>query len=290
MSKDEKHEAPIIIINKKGGHGHHGGSWKVAFADFMTAMMAFFLLMWLLGGTSDEEKKQIAGYFQHPEEYKPIYDISFTALISPATNIPAPASSPDTYDSDKTHKSKETPEEQPIDAQTAEMDKIELQNLKNALEDQIDKNPDVAPYKDQIRLSSTPEGLRVEIIDNAKRPMFLPGSAKMSENAYNILLKLAPTINRVPNKISISGHTDSKPLQNNMDYSNWDLSADRANEARRSLEEGGLAPQKIARVVGMADMVVYDKKDPEGPLNRRISIIILNKQTEREIVKPTVVF
>jgi len=255
-------EQPVIIkkIIKKGGHAHHGGAWKLAYADFVTAMMAFFLLMWLLGSTDEKTRKGISEYFQDP----------YKASLIDKGQIP-------TLD-------EIAPTE--IDRQAEKNDRMQLEMLKEKIQDMIDANPKLSEVKEQIKLETTPEGLRVQIIDNKNMPMFKLASSETEPQIRLILRAMAPVINKLPNKITINGHTDARPFPDNrMGYSNWELSSDRANAARYELNHGGLAEDKILRVTGLSASIPYNPADPHDPMNRRISIIVMNKKTEQHILQ-----
>ncbi len=282
--------APIIIKKvKKGGHGHHGGSWKVAFADFATAMMAFFLLMWLMGSTTEEQKGAISEYFNNPSA------IAGTSTVPSPTSIQGPGGASTSMiqlgggmELHKQSDSADGPPQQAISDDDAEkraeeLDRERLNLLLQELKDAIDAREALAKFKDQILLDITPEGVRIQIVDHDRRSMFPLGSARLEEYSAQILFELASIIKTVPNKISVSGHTDIKPyLANN--YSNWELSADRANAARRALVTGGLPTEKVGRVVGLASSVLLDAAVPDSPINRRISIIVMNRRTEEAIL------
>lgn len=293
-NKDEA-VAPIIIKRvRKGGHGHHGGSWKVAFADFATAMMAFFLLMWLMGATTEEQKGAISEYFNNPSNVQGSSPVpsptpiqgpggASTSMIKlgggmelhhePSPPAEAAPPTPGTQ-------AQVTPDD---DAEReAQLDSERLQALLAELQAAIDQRESLAKFKDQILLDVTPEGVRVQIIDHERRSMFPLGSAKLEEFSQNILFELAKIIDTVPNRISISGHTDVKPYVA-INYSNWELSADRANAARRALIAGGFPADKVGRVVGLASSVLLDTTTPHSPINRRISIVVMNKRTEAAI-------
>ena len=255
-------EQPVIIkkIIKKGGHAHHGGAWKLAYADFVTAMMAFFLLMWLLGATDEKTRKGISEYFQDPYEASRIDK----GLIPTLEEI-APTE---------------------IDRQADENDQLKLEMLKEKIQDMIDANPKLAEVKDQIKLETTPEGLRVQIIDNKNMPMFKLASSETEPQIRLILRAMAPVINKLPNKITINGHTDARPFPGRRKgYTNWELSSDRANAARYELNDGGLAEEKILRVTGLSASIPYNPANPDDPMNRRISIIVMNKKTEQHILQ-----
>lgn len=262
-------EQPVIKkIIKKGGHAHHGGAWKLAYADFVTAMMAFFLLMWLLGSTDEKTRKGISEYFQDP----------YKASLVDKGQIPS--------------LDEKAPTE--IDPQAEKNDKVQLEMLKEKIQDMIDATPKLSEVKEQIKLETTEEGLRVQIIDNNNTPMFKLASSESEPQIRLILKALAPVINTLPNKVTVNGHTDARPFPGNRKgYSNWELSTDRANVARYELNNGGLSEAKILRVTGLSDSIPYNPKDPMDPMNRRISIIVMNKKAEQKVLhdagnKPTV--
>ena len=295
MGRADGEVAPIIIKKiRKGGHGHHGGSWKVAFADFATAMMAFFLLMWLMGSTTEEQKGAISEYFNNPSAVPGTSTVpSPTAVNGPGgastsmiklgggmelhTNTAPPTDSPSLSSGAP---AQITPEQAQAEAEKIDKERLEalLQDLKKA----IDERESLASFKDQILLDVTPEGVRIQIIDHDRRSMFPLGSAKLEPYSSAILRELASIVVKVPNHISISGHTDVRPY-GKPNYSNWELSADRANAARRALLDGSLPPEKVGRVVGLASSVLLDPAEPESPINRRISIVVMNKKTEEAI-------
>ncbi|MDH5632214.1 MAG: flagellar motor protein MotB [Gammaproteobacteria bacterium] len=282
---------PIIIKKIVGGHGHHGGAWKVAFADFATAMMAFFLLLWLMGSTTKEQKGAISEYFNNPSQTPGASQSPNTSPIQgpggSSTSLIELGGAMDITDGSGDDPEKEFNKEN-IDAQTAEqiaeaLEEKRLESLMESLKHAIEQSQALKPYKDQLFLDISPEGLRIQIVDKENRPMFDSGSANLKNYTDEILRELAGFINTVPNKISITGHTDSTLFGSRRDYTNWELSADRANAARRSLLAGGMDPTKSGRVVGLSDTVPFDKTNPENPINRRISIIVMNKKTEDAI-------
>ncbi len=273
---------PIIIKKiKKGGHGgHHGGSWKVAYADFVTAMMAFFLLLWLLNVSEPEQIKGIAGYFQSPSPINAAGGAS-TSMISLGKNKDESRGN-----GDQARESNEQDSFSPEYTEAfLEFELRQLQALKDELEYAIDTIPALTSFKDQLILEITDEGLRIQIVDKDKRPMFDVGSAVMKSYAKKILKEIAPLLNSVPNKISLSGHTDATRYLTQRGYSNWELSSDRANASRRELVTAGISSEKISRVVGLASKVPFDVDKPFAPINRRIAIIVLNKKTEDAIMK-----
>jgi chemotaxis protein MotB len=297
MAAKDDAVAPIIIKRvKKGGHAHHGGSWKVAFADFATAMMAFFLLMWLMGATDEKQKGAISEYFNNPSA------IAGASTVPSPTSIQGPGSSstsmiklgggmelhkdPSPAAEDKPPspgaQADVTPEE--AEKLAEKLDAERLEGLLGQLRDAVDQRETLAQFKDQILLDVTPEGVRIQIVDHERRSMFPLGSAVLEGYSANILGELAGIVNSVPNRISVSGHTDIRPYVK-LNYSNWELSADRANAARRALIIGGLPGEKVGRVVGLASSVLLDSQAPDSPLNRRISITVMNKRTEDAITQ-----
>ena len=283
-------EQPIIIkkIKKKGGHGHHGGAWKIAYADFVTAMMAFFLLMWLLGSTDEATKKGISEYFQNPFAVAMSGGESVGSRTSP---INAGGADLTSQDAGQVHMGEETPpppiETTPenIEKMAEQQEKAKLEQLQQKIQSMLDANAQLAEYRDQIKLESTPEGLKIQIIDAQNRPMFKLASSGVEECAKMILRQLAPMINELPNKVTINGHTDALPFPSNKSgYSNWELSSDRANVARHELNQGGLGEEKVLRIVGLASSIPYNTKNVNDPMNRRISIIVMNKKTENQVL------
>ncbi|OIQ85495.1 motility protein B [mine drainage metagenome] len=282
----DENTQPIIVKKiKKGGHGHHGGAWKIAYADFVTAMMAFFLLMWLLGSTSKEQQQAIADYFNNPSAIQGPGGTS-TSMIKIGGGKDVTYSEGDTKKgSNPEDKIKKTEETKPEVGQITEDDKQRLLELKKELEKEIDASEALKPFKDQLLIDITKEGLRIQIVDKENRPMFNSGSAVLQAYAVKILNEIGKVINHVPNRISLSGHTDATPYSRSSGaYTNWELSADRSNASRRALVEGGMDVDKVARVVGLSSAVPFDKANPLNPINRRISIIVLNKQTEDAIL------
>lgn len=278
---------PIVIKKvKKGGHGAHGGAWKLAYADFVTAMMAFFLLMWLLGSVDQNKLKGIAEYFKDP--WKP--SLSGGEAAGDAVSVIKGGGDDITQSDGQVKMTNEGKREQlieanEVDSQAIMEDEKQLEALEKKIEKMVKTNPLLQQFENQIKLDITAEGLRVQIIDQEKRPMFGAASARMEPYAAQILDQIAPVINELPNRISITGHTDATPFPGSgQGYTNWELSADRANAARKELVRGGLKEEKIMRVIGLASSVALDKEHPLDPINRRISIIVMNKETEDAIL------
>ena len=321
-------ERAIIVVKrrKRGAHVHHGGAWKVAYADFVTAMMAFFLVMWIVTAVSKEQRAAIFDYFKNPsmEPGKSVQPApgqmgpggastspinlgggldATRQRISPvkdmgATAAPVPARGDQTKDgatsqqlvasAQQTASEEEKKIEQQVKAAQQEAEHKQLESLMAELREAVSKSQALQPFKDQLLLDITPEGVRIQIVDDQNRPMFDVGSARLRDYSKSILSELATYLSSVPNRISLTGHTDVRPYPGNGGYSNWELSADRANAARRALITGGLADDKIARVVGLASSVLFDKEHPENPINRRISIIVMTKQAEADALKSDV--
>jgi len=278
-------EQPIIIKKiKKAGHGgHHGGAWKIAYADFVTAMMAFFLLMWLLGSTDEATKKGISEYFQNPFAVA----MSGGQSVGDRTSIiNAGGSDLTSQDAGQVKQGEEVPPPpEDIEQLAEQQEKVKLEQLQKKIESMLDANPKLAEFRDQIKLEVTPEGLKIQIIDAKNRPMFKLASSGIEDYAKMILHELAPVINELPNKVSINGHTDALPFPvNKSGYSNWELSSDRANVARFELTNGGLAEAKVLRIVGLASSIPYNHQNANDPMNRRISIIVMNKKTENQVL------
>jgi len=254
--------------------GHHGGAWKIAYADYVTAMMAFFLVMWLLSLVPREDLTSIAQYFRMPLRVAmqggPKIDVSEKA-------VPGGSPSPIPNISALTQQRAPT---QKIGGSTA--DRKRLQSFKRDLENLIRIDPVLHEFRPQLLLDITNEGLRIQIVDAQNRPMFATGSAQMQPYMRDILRALAPAFNRMPYRMTITGHTDSvQYATGERYYSNWELSADRANAARRELVYGSLQEDKIKQVLGLSSTVPLVKGDPLAAVNRRISIVVLNRQAER---------
>ena len=278
---------PIIVKRiKKHGGGHHGGAWKIAYADFVTAMMAFFLLMWLLGSTTKGDLNGISEYFKTPlkvalEGGSGSGDSS-SVIKGGGKDLTRQEGQVRATDDPAVKKTFNlTAAKQALEAEEAKR----LQALKERIETKIDSNPLLKKYKNQLLLDLTSEGLRIQIVDEQNRPMFALASATLQPYTKDILHEIGATLNDVPNKIGLSGHTDSTPYLSDAGYSNWELSADRANASRRELIAGGMNEDKILRVVGLASAAHLDKKDPFNPINRRISIIVMNKKTEESVMR-----
>ncbi len=238
---------PIIVIKKKNGHGggHHGGAWKVAYADFVTAMMSLFIVLWLMN-SSEQIKKAVAGYFNDP---KGTGKLMGTLLSGTGTGN---------------------------GATIAQASTDELQKLKEKLEEEIKARKELEKLSKQIEITITPEGLRIELIEGKDGTFFQSGSAKLSESGQQLLALLGKELKTLPNSLLIEGHTDATPYSSDLGYSNWDLSADRANSARRLLQQDGVRSDQVTQVRGYADQMLRVKNNPTDPSNRRISILVKN--------------
>jgi len=282
-SNDAKPTVIVRRVKKVQGRGHHGGSWKVAYADFVTAMMAFFLVMWLLASTTQPERAGISEYFRNPSPLSGTSTTAAPGMAGPggaSTSMIKLGGATDISRGNSNDPFQNQRESIPNPVDEREREKQRLEALKQELEEAIDKSQALEPFKDQLLLDITPEGLRIQIVDKQNRPMFDMGSAKLMPYTREILRELSRFINQVPNHISISGHTDTTAYSTQSGYSNWELSADRANAARRALLEGGMDEAKVARVVGLASSVLFDKADPQNPINRRISIVVMTREAE----------
>jgi chemotaxis protein MotB len=274
---------PIVVKRiKKVAGGHHGGAWKIAYADFVTAMMAFFLLMWLLGSTAKGNLSGIAEYFQTPLKVAMAggegSGDSSSVIKGGGKDLSLKEGQSKKGDIEAV---KKTYNLQAAEAALAQVDAERLKGLKSKIEAAIESNPILKQFKKQLLLDITTEGLRIQIVDEKNRPMFALAKADLQPYTRDILHEIGLALNDVPNKISLSGHTDAAPYgSGSIGYSNWELSADRANASRRELIYGGMDETKVLRVVGLAASVLFDKEDPLNPVNRRISIIVMNKKAE----------
>jgi chemotaxis protein MotB len=230
---------PIIIIKRAAGHGgHHGGAWKVAYADFVTAMMTLFIVLWLMN-SSKQIQVAVGGYFKDP-----------------------------------TGTSKKVGSNMTGSGQAFALTKDNMSKLKEELQKAVRQVSDFEKLKDQIEMTVTAEGLRIELLESEAGTFFDSGNAKPSENGKELLVKLAQELGQLPNKVSIEGHTDSKPYAGSGEYTNWELSTDRANAARRLMQQSGLRPDQVVQVRGYADQDLRKPTQPEDPSNRRISVIV----------------
>ncbi|MCW5623939.1 MAG: flagellar motor protein MotB [Burkholderiales bacterium] len=281
MSDDS--QRPIIVKRiKKGGHGHHGGAWKIAYADFVTAMMAFFLLMWLLGSTTKGDLNGISEYFKTPLKVA----LQGGSGSGDAISIIKGGGTDLTRKTGQQNVGAAGIKRTGVNEKDAEkvlqqQEALRLKDLKAQLESAIDASEMLRQFKNQLLIDITTEGLRVQIVDEQNRPMFAIGSSQLQPYTREILREIGKVLNDVPNRLTLSGHTDAKPYSGgDRGYSNWELSADRANAARRELLGGGMAEDRIARVIGLGSAVLLDADDPTNPINRRVSIIVMNRRAE----------
>ena len=287
--KDRAIVVKRVAPSKKG---HHGGAWKLAYADFMTAMMAFFLLMWLLSAVTPVQLKGIAEYFNQPLKAALLGSGTRSAQESSiiegggrdiSTDSAGVTRRSDGTTSQATHSVVKADDEAMNQLQGAleRREQVRLHDLQVKLMAAIEANPVLRQFKQQIRIDSTLQGLRIEIVDTQKRPMFATASDDVEPYMRDILRAIGQTLNDVPNRIVVQGHTDAVPYAGGgKGYSNWELSADRANASRRELIAGGMDEDKVMRVLGLASTQNLNKADPLDPENRRISIIVLNKKSE----------
>jgi chemotaxis protein MotB len=280
MATDAKKLQPIIIKRvRKGGHGGHAAAWKIAYADFVTAMMAFFLLMWLLGSTSRGDLKGLQDYFRAPLRVSNIGGNG-----SGASNSIMPGGG-----SDLTMVAGQHPSDSQVEkekrAQAKRRDAQRLAALSAKVSATISNNPKLRKFSRQIQLETTPDGLKIQIVDEQGRPMFLQGNAAVQPYMREILHEIGAALQGVENKISIDGHTDVTQYgSQGRSYSNWELSADRANAARRELVASGMPEDKLIRVTGMGASNLLVPDNPTAPANRRISIMVLTKEAEERML------
>ncbi|MBV8041970.1 flagellar motor protein MotB [Pluralibacter sp.] len=274
--KNQSH--PIVVVRRRKHKSHGGGahgSWKIAYADFMTAMMAFFLVMWLISISSPKELIQIAEYFRTP-------------LATAITGGPRVSNSESPIPGggdDFTQKQGEVKKEPNIDELKKRMEQNRLKKIRGELDQLIEADPKLKALRPHLKIDLVQEGLRIQIIDSQNRPMFKTGSAEVEPYMRDILRAIAPVLNEIPNKISLSGHTDDYQYANgDRGYSNWELSAERANASRRELVAGGLDDGKVLRVVGMANTMKLQEHGGDDAINRRISLLVLNNQAEQAIL------
>ena len=245
---------PILVIKKKGGHeGHHGGAWKVAYADFVTAMMSLFIVLWLMN-SSEQIKKAVAGYFNDP---KGTASLMGTTMTGTGETVSAATSD-------------------------------NLQRLKDKLEQEIKARKELEKLSKQIEITITSEGLRIELLEDKNGTFYQSGSARLSDNGQELLALLGSELRTLPNQLLIEGHTDAAPYSSDVEYGNWELSADRANAARRLLQQDGVRSDQVTQVRGYADQLLRVKKNPYDPSNRRVSILVKNQEGPLMVVKTAV--
>lgn len=261
----------IIIKRPVKAAGHHGGGWKIAYADFMTAMMAFFLVMWLLSNSSPKQLQGIAEHFKTP-------------LKVALSGGPASSLSSSVIPGGGADLTRAKGEAEEAEKESDPDDVSRLDELKKKLDNMIESSPILKQFRPQLLIDITPEGLRIQIVDSSNRPMFDRSSAVVVSYMRTILREIGPVLNAQPNKITLSGHTDATQYtQGDKSYSNWELSSDRANASRRELIAGGMQEKKVLRVMGVASSMHLNQDDPYAPINRRISVVVLNHRAQAEI-------
>jgi chemotaxis protein MotB len=288
MAGDTKKLQPIIVKRvKKSGHAAHGGAWKIAYADFVTAMMAFFLMMWLLGSTTEGDRKGIAAYFNTPLKVALLgggsgsgdasslirgggEDLSRTAGQVRQGDVAARQS---------------TINLQALKSEQTRAERARLAQLKEDLQRKIDGSR-IEGLRDQVQLDMVRDGLRIQIVDAGNRPMFASGSSSVQPYMRDLLREIGAILTEVPNRLTLEGHTDATPFGvAGQGYTNWELSADRANASRRELLAGGLPEDRVLRVQGLAASSPFDRNDPFAPVNRRISVIVMNRDAEERFYR-----
>jgi chemotaxis protein MotB len=281
---------PTIVIKrvKKVAGGAHGGAWKIAFADFALALMAFFLVLWLIESTTNLEKSAIAGYFSDPTNLGSVGD-GGTPYVLDLQGRPLNITNQGMnlalvrQDEDSVVDSPQEIEN-PEFVELSRLRQMEdLQKLQDSIAQEISLNQQFEWFKDSVTFEVSEDGLIVQIIDREGRPLFSSGQTRLQPYAREILWTIGRIFGAVPNRVSIFGHTDSSPFTAVEDYSNWELSSDRANAARRALVDGGLRADQFAQIIGMADSVPLDPDNPENSINRRIVIMVLNEVAERDL-------
>ena len=301
---------PIIIKKvKKGGHGHHGGAWKVAYADFVTAMMAFFLLMWLLSATTEEQKRGLADYFSPSlsttrtggggegllggtsdgttgvqntsgSPLLPAVETKTTSKMAVDTDQQGESGFESTAGEKDGSKSDEegfTQKEYKEEMARVKYEEDQFESIAGALKTAIEMVPELKGLSDNVKILITDEGLKIELIDQHNYSMFPSGKAEMNDKTKELIKMVARVIKALPHHLSITGHTDAHPFSSKEGYDNWDLSSDRANATRRFLKVLGIASERMRKVEGKADVDPYLKEDPYAPQNRRVSITLLRE-------------
>ncbi len=287
MSNKQDELRPIIIKKiKKSGEAHHGGAWKVAYADFVTAMMAFFLLLWLLSTTPQEKLTKIADHFK-PTPRVSKSESGSSGVLGGTTVAVDGALTKEVDPFVERMKVEEPILTTTVDTNISdarfeeELQKREQENFEKAeeaLKKAIDSSPELADMANALKVDMTPEGLRIQIIDQEGKPLFASGSANLLPHTKQLIKKVSGVIQRLPNEVSVRGHTDSVPYGSGATYTNWELSADRANASRRELIRSGMPAPRLNNVVGKADTDHLFSDNPRDGRNRRISIILLHER------------
>ena len=293
MAGDAKKLQPIIIKRiKKSGHAAHGGAWKIAYADFVTAMMAFFLLMWLLGSTTEGDKKGIADYFGSPLK---LALLASGSGAGDASHLVKGGGQDLTRSTGQVKRGDLEAQRSTINLHQLKAEQIRaevarLENLRKKVEEALAGNPELKGLASQLLFEMTSDGLRIQILDAAQRPMFASGSPQVQPHMRDLLRAVGSLLADVPNRLTLEGHTDALPFAGGPDraYSNWELSADRANASRRELVSGGLPEDQVLRVQGLAASNPFDRKDPTAPGNRRISIVVMTPEAEDRLFRMSI--
>ena len=291
MAGDSKKLQPIIVKKiKKGGHGHHGGAWKIAYADFVTAMMAFFLLMWLLGSTTEGDKKGIADYFSSPMKVAMFGGSgagdSSHVLRGGGQDLTRTTGQVKRGEVESERKTINLQAMQAAQAEQRQAERARLEALKAKVEEALASSQKLASMRSQILLELTRDGLRIQIVDAQNRPMFASGSAQVQPYMQELLRAIGAVLAEVPNHLTLEGHTDATPFSGGVrGYSNWELSADRANASRRELIAGGLPDERVLRVQGLAASQLLNREQADDPTNRRISIVVMTREAEDALFK-----
>ncbi len=289
MAGDAKKLQPIIIKRiKKGGHAVHGGAWKIAYADFVTAMMAFFLLMWLLGSTTEGDKKGIADYFASPLK---LSLLASGSGAGDASHVVRGGGQDLTRTTGQVKRGdieakRDTVNLHQLKAEQIRAEVARLADLQKKIQGSLDGNPEFKKMANQLLLEMTSDGLRIQILDADARPMFASGSPAVQPYMRDLLRAVGKLLAEVPNRLTLEGHTDAMPFPGGeRGYSNWELSADRANASRRELISGGLSDDQVLRIQGLAASNPFDRKDPAAPANRRISIVVMTREAEDRVFR-----
>ena len=288
MAGDAKKLQPIIIKRiKKGGHAAHGGAWKIAYADFVTAMMAFFLLMWLLGSTSEGDKKGLADYFASPLKVA----MMGGSGAGDANSVVKGGGEDISKQAGQTQKSDATDARRrgatrQVRQEQRQAEAARLEAMRAKLQAMLAADPKLAAMKGQVRLEMTADGLRIQIADEHNRAMFDSGSAVVRPHMRELLRTIGEVLAEVPNRLTLEGHTDAAAFGGGgRGYGNWELSSDRANASRRELVAGGLPEGRVLRVLGLAASMPQERNDPASPANRRISVIVMNRDAEDRLFR-----
>ena len=291
-------QPPIIIVKRKrkgGGDGHHGGQWKVAYADFMTAMMALFLIMWLLNAVTEEQMAGIANYFS-PSAASTSQSgaggvLGGMSMMAPGAMRRSMSAAGVTVsqlplDPEEVPDDEGIPVEKPTEESAREvlanLEQEEFERVETALRAAIEASPELRQFSENLLIDMTPEGMRIQIVDAERRSMFPLGSSTMYAHTEQLLEQVVQAIGALPNEVAVIGHTDATPYRSGRGYTNWELSTDRANASRRTLVASGLAPERIVRVTGRSDHEPLIEADPFSPQNRRIGILLLRESAKLE--------